>query len=186
MNIYALFPLVATIGYISLIITTVSNRPWQRRHTLFILFLVPAMIWSLTDIFLRTNFFPQYNLLLFKIIVIVYTVMAVQFHRFLSSFYAPGQGRWLPFAYASLAVAIALVVLGYVAEGITAIGDKVYHSYSAGIIFILLFLMILATRNFPYHCLHSQLCHYQASVGGHQVNFEAGVGVAKPGGYWRW
>ena len=148
MNIYALFPLVATIGYISLIITTVSNRPWQRRHTLFILFLAPAMIWSLTDVFLRTNFFPQYNLLLFKIIVIVYTVMAVQFHRFLSSFYAPGQGRWLPFAYASLAVAIALVVLGYVAEGITAIGDKVYHSYSAGIIFILLFLMILATRNF--------------------------------------
>ena len=148
MNIYALFPLIATIAYIPLLVTTISSRPWQRRYTLFILFLIPAMMWSLTDIFLRTNSFPQYNLLLFKIIVITYTWMAVQFHCFLSSFYAPGQGRWLPFAYASLAGSITLVVLGYVTAGITTIGDKLYHEYSAGVIFILLTLMTLATRNF--------------------------------------
>jgi len=148
MNIYALIPLIATIAYIPLLITTIGSRPWQTRHTLFILFLIPAVIWSLTDIFLRGNFFPQYNLLLFKIIVVLFSVMGVQFHCFLSSFYAPGQSRWLPFAYVCLAGMITLVVLGYVAEGITTTGDKLYHNYGIGVIFVLMSLMTLAARNF--------------------------------------
>ena len=46
MNIYALFPLVTTIAYIPLLITTISNRPWQKQHTLFVLFLIPDRIIS--------------------------------------------------------------------------------------------------------------------------------------------
>ncbi|MFC1916019.1 diguanylate cyclase [Chloroflexota bacterium] len=148
MNIYTLIPLIATIAYIPLLVTTVGSRPWHQRHVLFALFLIPAIIWSLTDVFLRGNFFPQYNFLLFEIIVIVYSVMAVQFHCFLSSFYTPGQGRWLPFAYVSLAVIITLVMLGYVVEGITVTGDKLYHDYGLGVFFLLVSLMILAARSF--------------------------------------
>ena len=44
MNVYALFPLVATIAYIPLLVTAASSRPWNRRHTLFILFVVPGRI----------------------------------------------------------------------------------------------------------------------------------------------
>jgi len=147
MNIYALFPLVATIAYISLIITTIGNRPWRRQHKLFILFLIPAMVWSLTDIFLRTNLFPQHNLLLFEIIMIAFTWMGVQFHCFTSSFFAPGQGRWLPFAYASLAVVIALVLAGYIAEGVTASGGKLYPEYGKGTIVIAVVLLVVVARN---------------------------------------
>ncbi len=146
MNIYALFPLVAVIAYIPLLITTISSRPWQTRHKLFILFLVAAMAWSLTAVFLRSNFFPQYNLLLLKVILITYTWMAVQFYCFASSFFAPGQGRWLPLAYASLAVVITLVLMGYVAEGVTASGDKLYLNYGQGIIFLAIPLLTLAAR----------------------------------------
>ncbi|MEE8420766.1 MAG: hypothetical protein V3R92_04835, partial [Dehalococcoidales bacterium] len=74
MNIYTVFPLIATIAYIPLLVTTASNRPWQRRHTLFILFLIPAMLWSLTDVFLRSNLFPEYNLLLFELTLVAFSV----------------------------------------------------------------------------------------------------------------
>ena len=100
MNIYALFPLVATIAYIPLLVTTISSRPWQRKHKLFTLFLIAAMMWSISDYLFRSNFFPKHNFLLFKVIIITFTLMVVQFHCFASCFFAPGQGRWLPFAYA--------------------------------------------------------------------------------------
>ena len=148
MNIYVVLPLIATIAYIPLLVTTARNRPWQRRHTLFILFLVPAILWSLTDVFFRGNFFPQYEHLLFKVILIVYSVMGVQLHLFLSSFYAQGQRRWLPFAYVSLALIIALVMLGYVTGGVVIDGDKIHGSYRIGVLFLLLPLMVLAARNF--------------------------------------
>ena len=147
MNIYALFPLVATIVYIPLLVTTIGSRPWQRRHKLFTLFLIAAMMWSLTDYLFRSNFFPQHNFLLFKVIIITFTLMVVQFHCFASSFFAPGQGRWLPFAYASLAMVIVLVVLGYVPEGVSTSGDKLYPEYGRGVIFMAVPLLTLVARN---------------------------------------
>lgn len=148
MNIYVVLPLIATIAYIPLLVTTASNRPWQRRHTLFMLFLIPAILWSLTDVFFRGNFFPQYEHLLFKVILIVYSVMGVQLHLFLSSFYAQGHRRWLPFAYISLAVSIAAIISGYVTAGVVIDGDKIHGSYRIGVLALLLPLMILAARNF--------------------------------------
>ena len=148
MNVYSLFPLIATVVYIPLLATTLSSRPWQRRHTLFTLFLISAMMWSLIDYFARSNFFPQYNDLLLKVVVIIFSVMAIQFHLFTSSFFAPGQRRWLPFAYASLAVIIALVVLGYVPQGVEIVGDKHYPDYGIGVIIIAVPLLTLAARNF--------------------------------------
>jgi len=146
MNVYALIPLIAVIAYIPLLITTISSRPWQTRHKLFILFLIAAMMWSLTSVFLRSNFFPQYNFLLLKVILITFTWTVVQFYCFASSFFAPGQGRWLPLAYGSLAVVIALVLLGYVAGGVTAEGDKVYLDYGKGTIFLAIPLLTLTAR----------------------------------------
>jgi len=147
MNIYALLPLIATIAYIPLFITTASNRPWQRRHILFISFLIPAMAWSLTDYFFRSNYFPQHNLLLVQIIMIASSLMVVQFHCFTSSFFPPSQGRWLPFAYVSLVAIIVLVTLGYVVDGVTSVEDRLYAHYSFGIILIAVALLTLAARN---------------------------------------
>lgn len=147
MNIYAVFPLAATIAYIPLLVTTISSRPWQKKHKLFTVFLIAAMMWSLSDYFFRSNAFPQHNFLLLKVILIMLTWMAVQFHCFTSSFFAPGQGRWLPFAYASLAVVIVLAVLGYIPEGVVVSGDKIYPDYGTGIVFIAAPLLTLVARN---------------------------------------
>ncbi|MBI2829982.1 MAG: diguanylate cyclase [Chloroflexi bacterium] len=147
MSVYALFPLIATLAYIPLLVVTISSRPWRRQHRLFFVFLILAMLWSLTGFIFRSNFFPQYNLVLLKAALIVFTAMAVQFHIFSSSFYAPGESRWLPFAYASAALAITAVLLGYVPEGITVDGDKVIPEWGWGILFVVLPLLTLAIRN---------------------------------------
>lgn len=147
MSIYAFFPLVAVILYIPLLITTIGSRPLQRRHELFILFLVSAITWALTDVFLRGNLFPPLNDILLKVIIITYAWTAVQYHCFVSSFYAPGQGRWLPFAYGSLAAIVVVVLLGYLPKGVTVQGDMLYLDYGRGIVFLLAPLLVLLIRN---------------------------------------
>jgi diguanylate cyclase (GGDEF)-like protein len=147
MNIYALIPLTAVVAYIPLLVTTISSRPWQTRHRLFLLFLIAAMTWSLTDVFLRSNAFPQYNVLLLKLVIIGFTWTAVQFHVFASSFFPPGQGRWLPLAYFSLAMVIALVAWGYLAEGVTVFnGDKLHLDYGRGTLLLAPPLVALGVR----------------------------------------
>jgi len=148
MSIYAILPLIATAAYIPLMAITIGSRPWRRQHTLFILFLVPAMLWSLFDFFLRGNFFPQYNLFLFRGLLIALMWMAVQLHCFMSSFYGPRQGRWLPFAYGSLAVVVALILLGYIGQGVISInGDRLYPDYGPGIYVLVAPLIVLGGRN---------------------------------------
>ena len=147
MNIYALFPLIATIAYIPLLVTTIGTRPWLRKHKLFTLFLIAAMAWSLTSFFLRSNFFPQLNFFLLQLILITFAWMVVQFHCFTSSFFAPGEGRWLPFAYVSLLAIVTMVLLDYIPEGVTASGDKLYLDYGKGVIFLAIPLLALVVRN---------------------------------------
>ena len=146
MNIYAFFPLIATIAYIPLLVSTLRSRPWQRQHKLFTVFLTAAMAWSLVDYLARGNLFPQHNFLLFKIIVILYTWVVVQFYCFASSFFPLGRGRWLPLAYGSLAFVIALVVLGYVPQSVIVSGDKHYPVYGQGWVFIAIPLVTLLVR----------------------------------------
>jgi len=147
MNIYVLLPLIATIAYIPLLVMTISSRPWQRRHGLFLLFLVPAMIFGSIDFFLRGNFFPQYNPLLLKLILITYTWVGVQFYCFISFFFAPGQRRWLPIAYATLAATTALVLIGYIPGRLAFDGDRLYLDYGTEIIFATIPLLVLAGRS---------------------------------------
>jgi len=147
MNIYAIFPIIATLAYIPLIITTISNRPWQQKHRLFIAFLVVAMMWSLADYVFRANLLPQHNLLMLKIIVVLFTAMAVQYHCFISSFYGPGQSRWLLLAYFSLALVISLVILGEMPDKVVVDGDKLYPYYGRGIFLLAIPLLILLARS---------------------------------------
>jgi diguanylate cyclase (GGDEF)-like protein/putative nucleotidyltransferase with HDIG domain len=147
MNIYALFPLVAIFAYIPLLITTISSRPWQRQHTLFTLFLVAAMIWSTTDYLFRSNLFPQHSLLMLRLVMIAFTWTAVQFHCFSSSFFSPGERRWLPLALASIPAVIILAAVGYMPEGVIASGNKLYPQYGEWVAFLAALLLGLVILN---------------------------------------
>ncbi|MFC1901544.1 sensor domain-containing diguanylate cyclase [Chloroflexota bacterium] len=148
MDFYALFPLIATIAFIPMLATTAASRPWQRRHTLFLIFLASAMAWSLIDYLLYSGLFHAYDLLFIKAGYIAFPLMAVQFHCFISSFYAPGQGRWLPYAYSVLAATIISVVLGYVPGGIEVRHDRLFAVHGIEMAFVALALLVLVVRTF--------------------------------------
>jgi len=147
MDISALPPLVAVVAYIPLLAVLISNRPWQRQHRLFAWFLIAAILWGISGILWRSGFFMADKLLLSRIVFCAFTLMAVQFHCFISSFYPQGKGRWIPLAYASIAITIALAALGYIPEAVVTIDGTVYTKYGKGILLMGLPLAILTVRN---------------------------------------
>jgi diguanylate cyclase (GGDEF)-like protein len=149
MNVYMVIPLVATMAYIPLLATTLSTRPLRKQHKLFAVFLGAAILWSLSDLLLRSDFCPQYNLFLGKIIMITFTLMAVQFITFTRSFVPPvaaGQRYWIPVAYATLAAVIAVAILGYLPEGIVFSEGRHYPSYGRWVLVLAIPLLTLSFR----------------------------------------
>lgn len=147
MNIYAVAPLIATIAFIPVLLTTMGSRPWQTRHKLFILFVIPTMMWSLSDFFWRSHSFPEHTLFLMEMTLILFYVMAIQFHCFTSSFFRGGYRRWLPFAYGSLVLMIVLTLQGFVVVGFTQADNKFFPEYGIGILLVAVPLVILVARN---------------------------------------
>jgi len=147
MNPYAIAPLIATIAYIPLLYSTANTRPWRKRHTFFLIFLVSAMAWSLATVYLRGNYTPQDSLNLSKLIIVLFALNAVQFHCFTSSFFPPQKGRWLPFAYISLAVIIALVLVGYIPREVEASGGRIYYDYGPWVVVMAVLLLVIVVRN---------------------------------------
>jgi diguanylate cyclase (GGDEF)-like protein len=147
MNVHVLVPLIATIAYIPLFVILLSNRPWQRRHRLFLLFLIPAMSWSLSDIFFRSDFFTQYKLFLIGIGVCLVIWMLVQFHYYICSFYRSERIR-IPLAYLLLVATIVLAALGHIPEGIEVTASGINVDYGPWIIAIgLIFLCIVGVKD---------------------------------------
>jgi diguanylate cyclase (GGDEF)-like protein len=110
-NAQTVIPLIATIAYIPLFAILLSNRPWQPRHTLFLLFLIPAVLWSFTTFLSMQGLSPQSKEVDVRIVLCLAIWMLVQFHYFVSSFYRsePMKIRWV---YAFLAATIVLAGLG--------------------------------------------------------------------------
>jgi diguanylate cyclase (GGDEF)-like protein/putative nucleotidyltransferase with HDIG domain len=104
------------------------------------------MLWSITDIFLRSNYFPQHSYFLLQLIVVTFILTAVQFHVFITTFYNPGQGKWFPLAYGTLAGTIVLVALRVFPEGVIANGDKLYLDYGTAIFFLAIPILMITIR----------------------------------------
>src|SRR4030042_3551861 len=147
MNIYSLPPLLAAIAYIPLLGIMLANRPWNRQQRLFVWFLIAAILWSISDTVGRSDFLMPHKLLLLKIVVCTFTLTAVQYHCFISSYYPPNKGRWLPLAYVSLAIIIFLVAIDYVPKDLIIADGKLYPVYGNGIFLIGVPLVILTVRN---------------------------------------
>ena len=140
MNIYSLPPLIAAVAYIPLLAILIANRPWQRQHRLFAWFLSAAVLWSVSDILGRSDFFMPHKLLLTKIVICAFLLACVQLHYFIASFYQTKSFKF-PFAYGILALGMVLVVLGYIPEDIV-INGGISPEYGTWI-YLLGFLLII-------------------------------------------
>ena len=127
--IHYLIPLIATLIYVSLFLVVIVNRPWQKQHKLFVLYLAAATLWGFSNFLLLSNFLIEYKLLLFRLVIVSSMWMAVQLYYFAMSFlHLPG-GLGIRFGYASLALLTTLAVLGYappsiILEGGTFVGPN--------------------------------------------------------------
>jgi len=129
MAFHYLIPLIATLIYVSLFLVVIVNRPWQKQHKLFVLYLAAATLWGFSNFLLLSNFFIEYKLLLFRLVIVSSMWWAVQLYHFARSFlHLPGGfGVW--FGYASLALLTILAILGYAPPSIiledgTFVGPK--------------------------------------------------------------
>jgi diguanylate cyclase (GGDEF)-like protein len=148
MNAHAIAPFIATLAYIPLLITTISSRPWHKRHLLFVLFLAAAMLWSFDDYLERAFIFRDHGPILWKFTVILFSFTAVQFHAFMSSYYPEGEKRWLVFSYVSMGFIIIAVFLGWVIKDTFIGGQYVSSNYREGLILVATPILVLTTRNF--------------------------------------
>ena len=114
MNEYALIPLIAVVVFIPLLVILLTTRPWQRQQKFLFIYLVTAMLWSLSCFLLYSSFFFRHELLLAKITPCLGMLMAIQLHYFLRSLYH-GQDR-IPYAYLILGATVALAAAGYIPQ----------------------------------------------------------------------
>lgn len=119
MDAHILVPLTAAVAYIPLFAILLSDRPWQRRHTLFLLFLVPASLWSLFT-FLGMSGLLGDQLVAVRIVLCIAILMLVQFHYFVSSFYQAERPK-VPLAYMFVIATIALAVAGLIPKSVAPI-----------------------------------------------------------------
>ena len=147
MNVHVVIPLIGTIAYIPLFVILLSNRPWQRKHRLFLLFLVPAMLWSLTDIFFRSDFLTPYKLLLVRIGICILIWMLVQLHYFISSFYRSEHIK-IPLAYIFPIATIVLTAVGYIPSNIEVTASGIDVAYGPWILAVCLcFLFTIGVKD---------------------------------------
>src|SRR5512136_1344994 len=122
MNSNALIPLAATIAYVPLLLVSLLHRPWQKQQGYFVLYLIPAMLWSLSDFFLRSDLLHINQTVLVKVIICMGFWMVIQFHYILSSYH--GKSRRIPFAFLPLLALIVLAALDVVPHDINITEGK--------------------------------------------------------------
>src|ERR1039457_5529254 len=146
MNINAFLPLIISIAYLPLLVTVSSIKPWRRQTTLFLVFMLAATLWSLVDYISLSDFFPQADSLLFRLLIVMFVWMAVQFYLFTSSFFPPDKARWQPLAYGALALDLILIVSGYFPQGIEIENGLMHPVFGYTTLLVALPLFILVVR----------------------------------------
>ena len=138
---HVLIPLIASIVFLFPLVIVLLHRPWRAQHTLFLLYLIPAMLWSLCDFILRRNYFPENQELLVKIIVCLAIWMLTQLHYILR-YYGTGKIQKIPFVYLPLAATIALTISNNIPQRVEVSYNATKVEYGVWILPVALSILI--------------------------------------------
>jgi diguanylate cyclase (GGDEF)-like protein len=146
MNSNALIPLAATIAYVPLLLVSLFHKPWQKQQGYFILYLIPAMLWSLSDFLLRSDWLNIDHTLLVQVIICMGFWMVIQFHYVLSCYHSkPGR---VPFAFLPLLALIVLAALGNIPDRVEMIEGDLSVTYSFWILLVAMPVLAFICRDF--------------------------------------
>ena len=112
MEIHSLIPLLAAIIYTPLFVVLIVNRPWQKQHKLFIIYLVAATCLSISEFLLLSDFLIEYKLQIFKAVICSSVWMGAQLYHFARTFLRLPAGFGVRFGYFSLLLIVTLAILG--------------------------------------------------------------------------
>lgn len=146
MNSNALIPLAATIAYVPLLLVSLFHRPWQRQQGYFVLYLIPAVLWSLSDFLLRSDWLNIDHTILVQVIICMGFWMVIQFHYVLSSYHS--KPSRIPFAFLPLLALIVLVALGKIPHTVETTEGEISVRYGLWIILIAIPVVALIFRDF--------------------------------------
>ena len=107
MNAHVVAPIIACVAYLPLLAVLFANRPWGKRQQLFVAFVVPAFLWSLTDLIARSDYLLEHKTLLAQIVICVAIWAIVQYHYFLTAYFRSKLPR-IPHAYLFVVATLGL------------------------------------------------------------------------------
>jgi diguanylate cyclase (GGDEF)-like protein len=139
-----LVPLIVSALYMILLLIVSFNRPLQKQHKLFILYLVAAAVWSASDYFLRSDVFKNQQLTLFRVVIISSLWWVVQLYCFVRSFLQLPGGIGARFGYGALAVLTILALSGFAPPGIVYSEGYVSPIYGWWFFFYVTPLLLIA------------------------------------------
>jgi len=145
-NSYAIIPLLAAIAFLGPLAVVLLHRPRPKRNVLFLLFAIPAVLWSLADFLLRSGFLPTHEMVLVKIVICLAVLVVVQYHYFLRSHAGQQNGKAL-LAYLPLAATVGLTISGYMPRSVDMGPHAAVVRYGVGILPIALSLLVLISHD---------------------------------------
>jgi diguanylate cyclase (GGDEF)-like protein len=153
MNYNSIVPLFAAIAYVPLCFILLTNRPWKQYHRLFFIYLLTAMLWSISGFLLRSDFFPEYKELFFKFTICSVTWVFAQFLHFIRHYLYRSIEISVYLAYAIFAAMVIFCSLGYIPESISFANGTVAPTFGYWI-FLVVFAPLMMLPFMIYHLIH--------------------------------
>ena len=147
MNQHTLIPLLATIVYLVPLVLLLLHRPWPKQGILFLLYLVPAMLYSMADFLLRAGTQAVDEELLVKIIICLAIAMIVQFHCVLRSYATNSIDRTSALGYVAFGGIIVLTALDFVPQHVEITDDSFSVRYGLWLLPLVVFLLALILQD---------------------------------------
>lgn len=135
MNAHVVVPSIACIAYLPLLALLFANRPWGEKQRLFVAFVVPAFLWSLSDLIARSDYLLDHKTLLAQIVICVAIWAIVQYHYFLTSYFRNRLPR-VPHAYFFVAATLGLSLAGRIPREVIVTSEGLTVHYGLPLLII--------------------------------------------------
>lgn len=135
MNTHVVIPSIACIAYLPLLAVLFANRPWGDKQKLFLSFVVPAFLWSLTDLVARSDYLMEHKLLLAQVVICVAIWAIVQYHYFLAAYFRSRLPR-VPLAYLFVIATLGLALSGLIPREVVLTDDGLTVHYGVPLFII--------------------------------------------------
>jgi diguanylate cyclase (GGDEF)-like protein len=144
MELQILVPLIAAAIYLILLMVVVFQRPLQKIHIIFIIYLISAVIWSTSDAILRSSLFLDYKIIVFRVVICTSLWWVLQLYFFARAFQNLPAGIITKLGYCSLGILITLSILGIAPPSINYQDTNVSPEYGWWFYFYVTSMAVLA------------------------------------------